>query len=298
MTKITNMSTNYAWTEIKGVFMLEIFSYVFMQKAFISGILIAIACALLGVFLILRKLSLIGDGIAHISFGGVATGLLFNITPFFGALLFGLIGSLGILKLKEKSNIYGDNAIGIVSHASLGIGIFIASIASGFNVDILSYLFGSILSIKDTELVLSIILAIVVIIFVTVFSKDLFYISFDEESAKVSGIKVNMLNSMLIVLTAVTIVSSMNIVGLMLAASLIILPPSSALQLKKSFKQTLIFATLISIFSVVTGLIISYYFDFATSGTIVILNTIIFLILLTKNKLQNITIHQLITKSQ
>jgi len=266
-----------------------------MQKAFISGTLIAIACALLGVFLILRKLSLIGDGISHISFGGVATGLLFNITPFIGALLFGLIGSIGILKLKEKSNIYGDNAIGIVSHASLGIGIFIASIASGFNVDILSYLFGSILSIKDTELFLSMLLAIVVILFVTIFNKDLFYISFDEESAKVSGIKVNMLNSMLIILTAITIVSSMNVVGLMLAASLIILPPSSALQLKKSFKQTLLFAVIISVFSVVMGLIISYYFDYATSGTIVIINTIIFLILLTKNKLHTIIPQQIIS---
>lgn len=265
--------------------MLELFSYVFMQKAFISGIFIAIACALLGIFLILRKLSLIGDGIAHISFGGVATGLLFNITPFVGALLFGLVGSIGILKLKEKSNIYGDNAIGIVSHASLGIGIFIASIASGFNVDILSYLFGSILSIKDTELFLSIILAIIVILFVIIFNKDLFYVSFDEESAKVSGIKVNMLNSMLIILTAITIVSSMNVVGLMLAASLIILPPSSALQLKKSFKQTIIFSVIISIFSVVMGLIVSYYFDYATSGTIVIINTIIFLATLAKNKL-------------
>jgi len=264
--------------------MIEILSYGFMQKAFISGIVIAIACSLLGMFLVLRKFSLIGDGIAHISFGGVATGLLFNITPFIGALLFGLIGSFGILKLKEKSHLHGDAAIGIVSHISLGIGIFIASIASGFNVDILSYLFGSILSIKTNELFLSIFLALTVITFILIYHKDLFYISFDEESAKVSGIKVNFLNSMLIILTAITIVCSMNIVGLMLASSLIILPSSSALQIKTSFKKTLIYAVFISVFSVISGIIIAYYFDFAVSGTIVLINAIIFLSLLIYNK--------------
>ncbi len=267
--------------------MIEILSYAFMQKAFISGIVIAIACSLLGMFLVLRKFSLIGDGIAHISFGGVATGLLFNITPFIGALLFGLIGSFGILKLKEKSYLHGDTAIGIVSHVSLGIGIFIASIASGFNVDILSYLFGSILSIKTTELVLSIFLALAVIIFILVYYKELFCISFDEESAKVSGIKVNFLNSMLIVLTAVTIVCSMNIVGLMLASSLIILPSASALQIKTSFKKTLVYSVFISVLSVVSGLVISYYYDFAVSGTIVMINALIFLLLLVYNNLQS-----------
>ncbi len=265
--------------------MLEMLSYVFMQKAFIAGILIATACALLGTFLILRKFSLIGDGIAHISFGGVAAGILFNITPFIGALSFGLIGSLGILKLKEKSKIHGDTAIGLISHASLGLGIFIASIASGFNVDLLSYLFGSILAINELELILSVILTTIVIIFILIFNKDLFYIAFDEESAKVSGIKVNSLNTALILLTSITIVSAMSIVGLLLASSLLIFPAASALQLKKSFKSTLIIAVLISIISVIIGISAAYYFDFATAGTIVLVNTTIFLIILIKNKI-------------
>jgi zinc transport system permease protein len=266
--------------------MFEILTYTFMQKAFITGILIAIACSILGTFLILKKFSLIGDGISHISFGGVATGLLFNITPFLSALIFALIGSIGILKLKEKSKLHGDTAIGIISYASLGIGIFIISIARGFNVDILSYLFGSILAIKDTELILSIALAIAVIIFIIIYNRDLFYISFDEESARVSGIKVDFLNSMLVILTAITIVSSMNVVGLMLASALIIIPPAAALQLKTSFKRTILFAVLISVTSVIIGLIAAYYYDFAVSGTIVIINTLIFLALLTLNKIK------------
>jgi zinc transport system permease protein len=266
--------------------MIAILTYGFMQRAFISGILIAIACSLLGLFLVLRRLSLIGDGIAHISFGGVATGLLFNVMPFFAALLFGVIGSYGILKLKERSHVQGDTAIGIVSHASLGIGIFIASIAGGFNVDLLSYLFGSILSIKTTELILSVVLACVVIAFVLAYSKDLFYISFDEESARVSGIRVNFLNSMLIILTAVTIVCSMNVVGLMLASSLIILPSASALQLRASFKKTMLYSVCISVLSVVLGLVIAYYQDFAVSGTIVLINALVFISLLTFNRVR------------
>jgi zinc transport system permease protein len=265
--------------------MLEMFTYPFMQKAFITGIFVAIACALLGTFLVLRRYALIGDGIAHISFGGVATGLLFNITPFFGALIFALIGSLSILKLKDKAIVHGDSAIGIVSHASLGIGIFIASIAQGFNVDILSYLFGSILAIKTSEMWLSLILALIVIVIILIFYNDLFYITFNEESAKTSGIKVNFLNTLLIMLTAITIVTSMRVVGLMLASSLIILPAVSALQFNVSFKKTLIISSIIAIFSVLTGLIISYNYDFAASGTIVLINATVFIFLLLFKKI-------------
>jgi zinc transport system permease protein len=266
--------------------MLEILLYPFMQKAFITGIFVAIACSLLGTFLVLRKYSLIGDGLSHISFGGVAAGLLFNITPFFGALIFALIGSIGILKLKEKAHLHGDSAIGIISHASLGIGIFIVSIARGFNVDILSYLFGSILAIQYSEMILSLVLTILVIGTILLFYNDLFYITFNEEAAKTSGIKVNFLSSLLIILTAITIVTSMRVVGLMLASSLIILPAVSALQFNVSFKKTLLLSSSIATFSVIMGLFISYTYDFAVSGTIVILNTLIFMSLLLLKKIK------------
>ncbi len=262
----------------EGEKMLEILEYAFMQKAFITGIVIAIACSLLGVFLVLRRYALIGDGIAHISFGGVATGLLFNITPFFGALIFSLIGSLGILNIKAKTNLYGDSAIGIVSHSSLGIGIFILSVANGFNIDILSFLFGSILAIKQSEMVLSIVLAVIVIAVIYFFYNELFSITFDENTSKTFGIKTGFLNTLLIVLTALTIVGSMRVVGLMLASSLIILPAASALQLRLSFKKTLFASAIIAVLSVILGLYLAYMFDFAVSGTIVLLNTIMFIL--------------------
>jgi len=262
----------------------EILAYGFMQKAFVTGIVIAVACSLLGVFLILRRYSLIGDGLAHISFGGVACGLLFNIMPFYGALIFAVIGSLGILNLKEKARLHGDTAIGIISHASLGIGVFIVSIAHGFNVDVLSYLFGSILAIKAAEVASSVLLAAAVILTILLFYHDLLSLTFDEESARTAGVRVDMLNTLLITLTAVTIVSSMNVVGLMLASSMIILPAATALQLGQSFKKTLVLSAALAALSVTAGLYLSYEHDWAASGTIVLTNTLIFLtVLLSKS---------------
>jgi len=247
-----------------------------MQKAFVTGILIAVACSLLGTFLVLRRLSLIGDGLAHISFGGVAFGLLFNIVPFFGALFFAIIGAFGIQKLRKHALLFGDTAIGLVSSVSLGLGVFIASVARGFNVDILSYLFGSILSIRTSELLGSVVLAFIVILFIIIYYRDLFYLSFDEDSARVSGVKVDFLSSLLILLTAFTVVSSMGVVGLMLASSMLILPPASALQFKQSFRNTLLISVFVGIVSVISGLLVAYYFDFAASGTIVLVNALIF----------------------
>ncbi|MDD3861992.1 MAG: metal ABC transporter permease [Candidatus Gracilibacteria bacterium] len=255
----------------------EALQYGFMQKALLTGLVTGISCSLLGVFLILRKHALIGDGISHISFGGVAAGILFGIMPFVGALVFSIIGALVINNLREKGKLHGDASIGIVSHSALGLGIFIASIAGGFNVDILSYLFGSILAIASEEVILSSILALVVILFIVVFYHDLFYMTFDEESAKVSGISVSKLNIAMVILTAITVVSSMRVVGLMLASAFIILPASSALQLKMGFKKTLIYSGLISAFSVTLGLILSYNYNWAPSGTIILINTLVFI---------------------
>jgi zinc transport system permease protein len=264
---------------------LEILSYGFMQNAILTSVFIALACSLLGVFLVLKRYALIGDGVAHIAFGGVAFGLLFDIMPFLSALGFGIAGALGILKLKEKANIYSDSSIGIISHAALGFGIFLASIAHGFNVDLLSYLFGNILTISNSEVIISIVLAVIVISIIILFYYDLFFITFDEVTAKTSGIKVKQLNNLLIFLTAITIVASMKVIGLMLASALIIIPPSTALLLNKKFKTTLIISALISISSMLVGLFISYVGDIAASGAIVLLNFALFLIALSYAKI-------------
>ena len=256
---------------------LEALQYGFMQKALITGIVISIACSLLGVFLVLRRYALIGDGLAHISFGGIAVGMLTKVMPFVTAMVFAVVAAMGILKLKEKARLHGDTSIGIISHASLGLGVFIASIAHGFNVDILSYLFGNILAISTAEVILSILLAVFVIAAIILNYKDLFYLTFDAESAKASGVRVNFLNTLLIMLTAVTVVASMRVVGLLLVSALIIMPAAASLQISKNFRQALVMSSIFAVISVICGLGIAYAFDFATSGTIVLFNFIIFI---------------------
>jgi zinc transport system permease protein len=262
----------------------ELFSYTFMQKALISGIFVALACSILGVFLLLKQLSLFGDGLAHISFGGVAVALLSGISPIVGASVFAILGSLAILGIKKQTKQH-DSAIGIVSHSCLGIGIFIVSISSGFSVDIMSYLFGSILAISTAEVIFTVLLAMSVIVFIGIVYKPLIHVAFSEDSAQVNGINVTYINSILVLLTALTVVSAMNVVGLMLASALIILPASTALACKQTFKKTLILSAIIGVSSTFAGLLVSYIGDFAPSGTIILLNVIILVCVLLYKKI-------------
>ena len=268
--------------------MIEILQFEFMQNALITGTLIAIICAILGVFLVLRRYALIGDGLAHLSFGGVAAGLIFGIKPVLAAAIFSALGALGILKLVEKAKIHGDAAIGILSQTSLGLGIFIISITQGVNVDIMSYLFGSILAITWTETITAIILAIITILFVTMNYKALLAMTFDEDAAKIAGINTKTLNTMLMILTAIVIALSMRITGLLLISALIIIPPVIATKIAKSFKQTIIISIIISAISVITGIMLSYYLDAATSGTIILTTFTILAITLITNKIKEI----------
>jgi zinc transport system permease protein len=259
--------------------MIEILGYGFMQNALLTGAFIAIACSLLGVFLVLKRYALIGDGMAHIAFGGIALGLLFGVMPFFAALAFALIAALGILRIREKAHLHGDAAIGIVSQASLGIGIFVISVARGYNVDIMSYLFGSILSITKAEMGVAIALTAIVTGVIIYYYRDLFALTFDEESARASGIRVTYLNTLLVMLTAATVVLSMKVAGLMLASALIVLPAAAALQVANSFRRALVYSGIIAVFSVTAGIMLSYLLDAAASGTIVLVEVTLFIIL-------------------
>ena len=269
--------------------MIEILQYGFMQNALITGILIAITCSILGVYLVLRRYALIGDGLAHLSFGGVAAGFLFGLKPLLSATIFAVLGSIGILKLVEKAKIHGDAAIGILSQTSMGIGIFIISLTQGVNVDIMSYLFGSILAVTTTESLIALALTITTITFITINYKKLLAMTLDEETAKTTGINTNKLNTALMILTAITIAIAMRITGLLLVSSLIIIPAITATQISKSFKQTLILATIISVASVIIGILASYYIDAATSGTIILTLFLVFSAVLIHKKITVIT---------
>lgn len=254
---------------------IEIFSYNFMQRAMIAGTLVGILCAVLGLFLVLRRLSLIGDGLAHVTFGSVALALSLKTEPVYvtlAALPMVLLSSLGILKLTEKARIYGDAAIGIVSAAGIAGGIIIAGASGGFNVELFSYLFGNILAVSSTETITAVLLFCIVVSAVTINYNRLFAITFDEELARSSGIKVERINALLALLTALTVVLAMKLVGILLVSALLIIPPVTALQIARSFRLAIIFAAIISAFSVTTGIILSFALNLPSGGVIVLLN--------------------------
>jgi zinc transport system permease protein len=260
---------------------MEILSYGFIQRALVAGILISVLCAVLGIFLVLRRLSLIGDGLAHVTFGSVAVALLLRTDPVYVTLAsvpLVMLSSLGILKLTEKARIYGDAAIGIVSSLGIACGVLLASVAGGYNVDLFSYLFGNILSISTTELVTAAVLFCVVMLLVALFYNDLFAITFDEDLARSSGIKTDLINKVLVLLTALTVVLAMKVVGIMLISALLILPAVSALQVARGFRTTIVTAVAVAVFSVVSGIFTSFGLNLPTGATIVIINVMLFLL--------------------
>lgn len=262
-------------TEILAIFQ-EAWSFDFIRNAVLVGILIAICCSFLGVFLVLKKFSMIGDGLAHVSFAAIAIALLFSASPLIVSIPIVIAASLAILKLSEKANLHGDAAIGLVSSFSVAAGVVIASLAQGFNVDLMSYLFGSILIIREADILLSVFLAMIVIAAVLLFFNPLFAASYDEEFARISGIKVERGNQLIAVLTAITIALGIRVVGTMLISSLIIFPTVTSLQLSRSFKGTIALSCLVSVVCVVAGIFLSYLFDLPTGGTIVMLNAAFF----------------------
>ncbi|KJJ85601.1 Mn2+/Zn2+ ABC transporter permease [Candidatus Omnitrophus magneticus] len=254
----------------------ESLQYAFIQRAIIAGCFMAVGCSFLGVFLVLRRFSLIGDGLAHVSFAGVALGLFFNSQPMLISIPLVSLASLVILKLNEKAAVYGDAAIGLVSSFSIALGVIIASTSGGFNVDLFSYLFGNILSVSKLEVWLTIVISSLVAVVTIFFYHDLFSITFDEEHARVSGVNVKLVNKILILLTSFIIVLGIKIAGTMLVSSLIILPPISALQVARSFRSVIILSSIFAVISVITGIFVSYIFNLPSGATIIMINFIIF----------------------
>lgn len=255
------------------------FLYGFLQRALLAGIFIAIVCALLGIFLILRRDAMIGHGLAHVTFAGVALGLFLNVMPLVVALVVAVIASLIIMKLKVKAGLHGDTAIAIFSSIGFALGILLTTLSQSFNVDLFSYLFGEILAIETAEVVFSIALAFVVVLLVVVNYHKFLYMTFDRESAKASGIKVERLDGLLTILTAVTVVLGMKVVGILFVSALVVIPAAASLQVASNFKQAIAFSTCISLLSVVLGLVFAFQWDLPASGSIVLLSSLMFGIL-------------------
>ncbi len=259
---------------------LEIFQYSFIQRGLEAGILIAIIAPLIGIFLVLRRYSLIADTLSHVSLAGVAIGLLAGINPIITALATSGAAALAIEKLRSSKKVYGETALSIFLSGGLALAVVLISLAHGFNVNLFSYLFGSIVTVKQSDVMLIAVLGLVIIVLLFSFYKELVYISFDEEAAKVSGIPVKAINFIFILLAAMTVALAIPIVGILLISALIVIPVVTALQLKKSFSTTLWYAEGFSIFSVVSGILLSYYFDLSPGGTIVLITLALFSLIL------------------
>lgn len=264
---------------------LEALQYDFIRRALLVGALIALCCAFLGTFLVLRKLSMIGDGLAHVSFATVALALLLSASPLLISIPLVIVASFAILALSERAELHGDAAIGLVSSFSIAVGVLIASMASGFDVDLMSYLFGSILVISRAEVVISVALSIVVLAVVIYFFNSLFAVTYDEEFAQVMGLNTRFLNYLVAILTSITIALGIRVVGTMLISSLIVFPTVTALQVAKGFKSSILISALVSVTCVVLGVFSSYVFNLPTGATIVLFNALAFAISFVMRKL-------------
>ena len=251
---------------------IEALNYGFIQRALLAGTLIGVSCAVLGVFLVLRKLSLIGEGLAHFSLAPIGLSLMLGIYPLYLAIPLAVLASFWILQLARHGKVYGDAAIGLVSALGVAIGITMASMGPGFNVDLFSYLFGDILAVGSGEAWASAILSILVLTLVYLNYNELFAITFDEEFAGVLGLNTERANHILVVLTSFTVILGIKVVGTMLVSSLIIFPAVTALQVSRSFKIVIILAITIALSSVVFGIFLAFIFNLPAGAAIVLVN--------------------------
>jgi zinc transport system permease protein len=265
---------------------LNILQYGFIMRGLEAGVIVAMIAPLIGIFLVLRRYSLIADTLAHVSLAGIAIGLLFGINPVFTALGTSVIASLGIEKLRTSRKVYGESALALFLSGSLALAIIILSLARGFNANLFNYLFGSIVTVTTTDVWTIAILGLVMVTILFLFFKELVFISFDEEAARVAGIPVRLINAILIILAALTVSLAIPIVGVLLISALIVIPVVTALQLKQNFIKTIVAAEIFSVISVITGLITSFYFNLSTGGTIVLIMLLIFVIIYTLRRKQ------------
>ena len=258
---------------------IGMFSYSFMVRAMVVGGLVALIASILGVVLVLKRYSMIGDGLSHVGFGAMAISLAFNEAPLIFAIPIVIVAAFLLLRVSENSKIKGDAAIGLISSSSLAIGMIVNALSNGTNIDLNSYMFGSILAIEKSEMILCVVLGIVIIGVFIFFYNPIFAITFDENFAKATGLKVEVYKTVLAVLTALTIVIGMRIMGTLLISSLIIFPALSAMRVTKKFKRVMIISVVISLVCFFAGLVASYLIEIPTGASIVVSNLIMFIIM-------------------
>lgn len=257
---------------------VEMFSYPFIVKAIIVGTMVSVCSALLGVNLVLKRYSMIGDGLSHVAFGALAIATALGTAPLIITIPVVVISAFFLLKINNSSKIKGDAAIALVSSGALAAGILVLSLTTGMNTDLFSIMFGSILSLTTADTIFSVILSLIVIIIYFLFSNKIFTVTFDESFSKAIGINTYFYNSILAILTAITIVLGMRMMGSLLISSLIIFPALTAMTVCKHFKHVIVCSAAVSIFSFIIGIVLSYIFETPTGATVVAVSGILFIL--------------------
>ena len=265
----------------------EMLSYPFLSRAIIVGTLVSLCSALLGVSLVLKRYSMIGDGLSHVGFGALAIATALGVAPLSVSIPVVVIAAFALLKISESHKIKGDSAIAVISSASLAVGVITVSMTTGMNTDVSNYLFGSILSISKTDAKLSIILSVIVIFIFVVFYNRIFAITFDEAFSKATGTNAGAYNLVLAVLTAVTIVIGMRMMGALLISSLIIFPPLTAMRICKKFKSVIIVSAVVSVVCFFIGMTFSYALQIPSGASVVAVNIIVLAVFAAAEKIRS-----------
>ncbi len=255
-----------------------IFSYDFLMRALTGGAAIALCASLLGVSLVLKRYSMIGDGLSHVGFGAVALASVIGIAPLYLAIPVVVAAAFFMLRLSEKSSVRGDSAVAVVSTVSLAAGVIAVSLKQGVNTDFYSYMFGTVLGMSISDVILSVVVCLTALAVFIIFYNRIFAVTFDETFSKATGVNVGKYNALIAVLTALTVVIGMRLVGALLISSLVIFPALSAMRLCKSFKSVTIASGIISVVCFFTGLVLSVAFSLPTGAAIVGINFVVFCI--------------------
>lgn len=258
--------------------MRDMFSYGFMTRALVVGTLVSLCAALLGVTLVLKRYSLIGDGLSHVGFGALSIALAMNLAPLQVAIPVVVLAAFLLLRITEKSRIKADAAIALISTAALAAGVIVTSLSTGMNIDVYNYMFGSVLAMSREDVALSVILCAVVLALYGFFYHRIFAVTFDETFARATGIRVDAYNMLIALLTAVTIVLGMRMMGAMLISSLIIFPCLSSMRVFKSFGSVVVSAGILSVLCFIIGMTASYQFSTPAGASVVVVNLLVFIL--------------------
>jgi zinc transport system permease protein len=258
--------------------LMEMFSYTFLVRAVVVGLLVSLCAALLGVSLVLKRYAMIGDGLSHVGFGTLAIATAMNAAPLTVSIPIVVLAAFFLLRISENSKIKGDAAIALISTSSLAIGVMVISLTTGMNTDVCNYMFGSILAMSKNDVTLSIALAIVVLILFVLFYNKIFAVTFDETFAQATGVKTGLYNMLIAFLTAITIVLGMRMMGALLITSLIIFPALTSMRLCKKFKTVTICSAIVSVVCFFIGVVLSYIKATPTGASVVLVNIVAFLL--------------------